>query len=121
MYDRVKGGEAAHGYPIDYMGIQNEGSPPGGALAFSIALRTKLDGAGLQHTLVDCCDSHDFSFDNYLSNDTWVKSVAALAVHEPLRSAESVPQAAIDSGKDIFSSEAYTTYSDSNGGGCWAR
>ena len=45
----------------------------------------------------------------------------ALAVHEPLRSAESVPAAATATGKRLWSSESWQSYANSDGGGCWAR
>ena len=104
-------------------GLQNEGSITGGNAAFSVALRQSLDAAGFKDTIIDCCDAHNFDFINDLENKStdFFKSVGALAVHEPLRNAESVPQAALDTGKPIWSSESYTTFSDANGGGCWAR
>ena len=69
------------------------------------------------------CSAHNFAFVADLANQSspFFKAVGALAVHEPLRNAESVPANALATGKPIWSSEAYTTYSDSNGGGCWAR
>ena len=108
---------------IDFLGLQNEGSIPGGAPTFATALRRRLDAAGLTSTLIDCCDSHNFAFVSELVDNTteYFRAVGALAVHEPLRSAESVPADALATGKPIWSSEAYTTFSDSNGGGCWAR
>lgn len=52
---------------------------------------------------------------------SFFKAVDALAVHEPLRDVESVPAAAIATGKRIWSSESWQSYADSDGGGCWAR
>ena len=108
---------------IDFIGLQNEGAITGGNPVFAVALRKSLDAAGFESVIIDCCDSHDFSFLSDLSNKStdFFKAVGALAVHEPLRNAESVPQAALSTGKPIWSSESYTTYSDANGGGCWAR
>jgi hypothetical protein len=119
----VEGMEHHHNVTVDFLGLQNEGTIPGGAPAFGTMLRHKLDAAGFKHTIIDCCDSHDFSFIKDLEDNTteWFKSVGALAVHEPLRGAESVPANALATKKPIWSSEAYTTYSDAEGGGCWAR
>ena len=64
-------------------------------------------------------DSHDFSFVGGLNSNhssPYFKAVGALAVHEPLRNAENVPADALATGKPIWSSESYTTTSDSNGG-----
>ena len=119
----AKGMQANYNVTVDFMGLQNEATITGGNPAFGVALRTALDTAGFTETLIDCCDSHSFSFLTDLTNHSspFFKAVGALAVHEPLRMAESVPQAALDTGKPIWSSESYTTYSDANGGGCWAR
>ena len=146
----VAGIKREFNYTVDFMGLQNEGRsivhgwttaihcrPPsdsdtlffcegsitGGNSVFAVALRKSLDEAGFGSTLIDCCDSHDFSFLSQLKDQSssFFKAVGALAVHEPLRNAESVPAAALATGKPIWSSESYTTYSDSNGGGCWAR
>jgi galactosylceramidase len=119
----VEGMEHHHNVTVDFLGLQNEGTIPMGAPKFGTLLRHKLDAAGFKHTIIDCCDSHDFGFVKQLEDNTteWFKSVGALAVHEPLRGAESVPANAIATGKPIWSSEAYTTYSDAEGGGCWAR
>jgi hypothetical protein len=83
----------------------------GGNAVFAVALRAGLDAAGFSSTLVDCCDSHDFSFLSGLADHSsaFFKAVGALAVHEPLRNAESVPAAALATGKPIWSSESYTT------------
>lgn len=108
---------------VDFLGLQNEGTITGGNVIFATALRKGLDKAGLHSVIIDCCDSHDFGFLPDLANHSapFFQAVGALAVHEPLRNAESVPAAALATGKPIWSSESYTTYSDSNGAGCWAR
>eukprot|EP01050_Picozoa_sp_SAG11_P003574 SAG11_NODE_205_length_12427_cov_8.010140_7_plen_910_part_00 len=119
----VQGIKANFNVTIDFMGLQNEGEITGGNAVFAVALRQGLDAAGFHSTIVDCCDSHSFSFIGGLANksSSFFKAVGALAVHEPLRNVESVPAAALATGKPIWSSESYTTYSDSKGGGCWAR
>ena len=115
---------------VEFMGLQNEGDITGGNLNFTLALRASLDAAGFTETIIDCCDGHNFNFLEP-SSDTgkamadhssaFYNAVGALGIHEPLRNAESVPETALATGKPIWSSESYTTYSDSNGGGCWAR
>lgn len=108
---------------VDFLGLQNEGTITGGNVIFATALRKGLDKAGLHSVIIDCCDSHDFGFLPDLANHSapFFQAVGALAVHEPLRNVESVPAAALATNKPIWSSESYTTYSDSNGAGCWAR
>jgi galactosylceramidase len=115
-------GAKVHGHNVDALGIQNEaqGFDP---IPYVVPLRKALDAAGFKSTRVVCCDSHSFNMLDSLSNQSTelFKDMAILGVHEPLRSSESVPASAIATGKPIWSSESYTTYSDSNGGGCWAR
>ena len=106
---------------VDYIGLQNEGSMTGGSENASIALRNALDNAGHHDTAIECCDAHNF---NGLPTDpttAFYKAVHTYGIHEPLRNAESVPSPYNANGKPIWSSESYTTFSDSNGGGCWAR
>eukprot|EP01047_Picozoa_sp_COSAG01_P076417 COSAG01_NODE_13410_length_1588_cov_1.851007_2_plen_154_part_00 len=81
----------------------------GGNAVFAVALRAGLDAAGFSSTLVDCCDSHGFPSGLTDHSSAFFKAVGALAVHEPLRNAESVPAAALATGKPIWSSESYTT------------
>ena len=116
---------------IEFMGLQNEGaitgtpirldtpsvqpfSPSpghepmpaaGGNVAFAVALRASLDAAGFASTLIDCCDGHDFSFLPELADRSspFFHAVDALGIHEPLRNAESVPAAALATGKPIWS------------------
>ena len=67
-------------------------------------------------------DQHDFTVVEQLMQDQEaMDAVGVLGVHEPLRDAESVPADALATGKKMWGSESYTSYSDNNGGGCWAR
>ena len=77
----------------------------GGNVAFAVALRASLDAAGFASTLIDCCDGHDFSFLPELADRSspFFHAVDALGIHEPLRNAESVPAAALATGKPIWS------------------
>eukprot|EP01065_Artemidia_motanka_P038883 TRINITY_DN4772_c0_g1_i2.p1 TRINITY_DN4772_c0_g1~~TRINITY_DN4772_c0_g1_i2.p1 ORF type:complete len:664 (+),score=191.51 TRINITY_DN4772_c0_g1_i2:507-2498(+) len=108
---------------IDYMGCMNEGGIP--SHDFVIGLRRTLDAAGFENTLIIAPDTHDAAAFSVVKNldpgSEYGKALGVVGVHEPLRTAESVPAYALASGKPLWSSEAYTTYSDSNGGGCWAR
>ena len=109
---------------LDFIGLQNEGEITGGPANFSVALRQSLDAAGFGATLIECCDAHDWKdleplFEHH--DSAYFHAVDALAVHEPLRSAESVPVAATATGKRIWSSESWQSYANSDGGGCWAR
>ena len=99
----VQGIKANFNVTIDFMGLQNEGQITGGNAVFAVALRQGLDAAGFHSTIVDCCDSHDFSFLGGLADKSsaFFKAVGALAVHEPLRNAESVPAPALATGKPI--------------------
>lgn len=117
----MEGARSVYNTTVDYLGIQNEGNVPSADCV--TALRSALDAAGFPHTLIVIPDTHDFSFLPSLANQStqYFKDVGVIGIHEPLRSSMSTPQAASASGKPIWSSEAYTTYSDSNGGGCWAR
>jgi galactosylceramidase len=104
---------------VDYIGLQNEGKMTGGYDQASVALRKALDSAGHNHTRIECCDNHNF--DGLPTDPTtdYYKAVDTYGVHEPLRNSESVPAEYSATGKPIWSSESYTTFSDSNGGGCW--
>ena len=110
---------------VDFMGLQNEGLITGGPANFSVALRRSLDAAGFAATLIECCDAHDFKMldDPAMRNHSsdYFRAVDALAVHEPLRDALSVPAAALATGKRIWSSESWQSFANSEGGGCWAR
>jgi galactosylceramidase len=106
---------------VDYIGLQNEGQITGGAEAASVQLRAALDAAGHNHTKIECCDGRDFSILPKDPGTEYFKAVHTYGMHEPLRNTESVPAEYSATGKPIWSSESYTTYSDSNGGGCWAR
>ena len=121
----VEGIKTTFNVTMDFMGLQNEGAITGGPANFSVALRRSLDAAGFAGTLIECCDAHDFSFlsDPGMRNHSseFFQAVDALAVHEPLRGAEAVPAAALESGKRIWSSESWQSYANSDGGGCWAR
>ena len=106
---------------IDYLGLQNEGDITGGAAQASIQLRAALDAAGHAHTIIDCCDAHNFDGLPLDPSSAYFHAVGAFGIHEPLRGREDSPASAVATGKPIWSSESYTTFSDSNGGGCWAR
>ena len=116
----VKGVRDTVGHLVEYLGIRNEsGNPPNW---FIKLLRLKLNQAGLTQTQIVVADQHDFSIvDQLLEDQEALDAVGVIGVHEPLRDAESVPANALSCGKKLWGSESYTTYSDSNGGGCWAR
>ena len=117
----VDGMQREKNLTIDYIGLQNEGDITGGSEAASVALRVALDAAGYHRTAIECCDAHNFEGLPTNRSSDFYKAVDTYGIHEPLRSAESVPPQYSATGKPIWSSESYTTYSDSNGGGCWAR
>lgn len=117
----LEGAKNVYNTTIEYIGIQNEGNVPSADCVTD--LRQVLNAAGFNETLIVIPDTHDFSFLPSLANQStqYFRDVGVIGIHEPLRSSMSVPEAASATGKPIWSSEAYTTYSDSNGGGCWAR
>eukprot|EP00039_Didymoeca_costata_P005498 m.81976 g.81976 ORF g.81976 m.81976 type:complete len:841 (+) comp12845_c0_seq2:72-2594(+) len=117
----IKMAKSVWNVTVDYVGLQNEAGDPDSQDV--INLRNGLDAAGLQHVLIQTPETHDFNMAPRFAdvNSTFVKSVGVIGEHEPLRTREDLPIEYEQSGKPIWSSEAYTTYSDSNGGGCWAR
>jgi hypothetical protein len=102
----VKGAKAQYNVTIDYIGIKNEAGVP--APDDVVALRTGLDAAGLQHTLVVSPDTHDFGIAGQLTNRSApiFNAIGVIGIHEPLRTTTTLPEAFQASGKPIWSSEA---------------
>jgi len=116
----VRGAYVERGHRLDFLGLRNESPEP--PAWFIVALREALDAAGFADVVLFGSDNHDFDILKVLaSSPAATKALGIIGVHEPLRSAESVPAEATALEKPIWASEAYTTYSDSNGAGCWAR
>ena len=75
---------------LDFIGLQNEAEVTGGPAVFSAALRASLDAAGLNTTLIECCDAHDWKDLAPLLADLnhtspFFRSVDALAVYGTFR------------------------------------
>lgn len=121
----VNGMKSEFNITVDYIGLHNEGVPTGSPATSVDGFRAALDSAGLTKLQIVSSDGHDFGVCNELEkaghDSDFFKAVSVIGVHEPLRSTEAVPEHCLATGKPIWSSESYTTYSDSNGGGCWAR
>lgn len=116
----LKGARDEHGVTFDFMGMRNESPNP--PAPWIVWFRAAMNAAGFSDTVMFGSDNHDFSIVDVIDSDPAAfDALGILGVHEPLRDAESVPAAATATGKPIWASEAYTTYSDMNGAGCWAR
>ncbi len=109
IVDFIKGAESAHHLHIDYVGAWNE-RPYDGNYVKDLAAalkRAHLD------TKIVCCDSYpglaygEWSIIDGMKNDPELaNAITAIGVHYPRdRSGPITPQAALDSGKELWSSE----------------
>ncbi|CAG2224562.1 GALC [Mytilus edulis] len=111
----VLGAKKYHNLTIDFIGIWNEQAYD---VKYIKLLRKVLDNNSLQHVRIVAADG-GWGIVNDINNDSdLAKAIDYIGVHYP--GTESV-MSAIQTGKQLWSSEDYSTFNDNIGGGCWAR
>ena len=123
----VECGRDAHGLNISVLGLWNEawqaaGRPSTDPWDYALALRRRLDGAGLGHVRIVAPDGDIGGIVPALAaNASLVAALngGALGAHYPGQRGSKPAWRAL--GLPLWSSEDYSTYSDATGAGCWAR
>ncbi|XP_052102163.1 galactocerebrosidase-like isoform X2 [Mytilus californianus] len=111
----ILGAKKYHNLTIDFIGIWNEQAYD---VKYIKLLRKVLDNNSLQHVRIVAADG-GWGIVNDINNDSdLAKAIDFIGVHYP--GTESV-MSAIQTGKQLWSSEDYSTFNDNIGGGCWAR
>lgn len=77
-----------------------------------------MDAAGFYNTKIVAADGGWGIVDSVVSDNVLFDAVSIIGVHYPGTTSTSKAQSCK---KTLWSSEDYSTYSDSVGGGCWAR
>ena len=110
----------SHNLTISWIGIWNESpwNPD-----YILELRNQLDEAGLQATKIIGGDGDIVDLAKALQkNETVASAVKALGKHYPgYQGNEADAGIPSELGIPLYASEDYSTYSDANGAGCWAR
>ena len=105
---------------IDWVGVHNEAAwDP----EYIMILRQALDERGFHTTKITAPDGDIGPVAAYLTRNATVRAaVASLSSHYPgINGHRSASGNASNLGMPLAASEDYSTYSDSNGAGCWAR
>ncbi|XP_076104943.1 galactocerebrosidase-like isoform X3 [Mytilus galloprovincialis] len=111
----VLGAKKYHNLTIDFIGIWNEQAYD---VKYIKLLRKVLDNNSLQHVRIVAADG-GWGIVNDINNDSdLAKAIDYIGVHYP--GTESV-MSAVQTGKQLWSSEDFSTFNDNIGGGCWAR
>ncbi|XP_067656903.1 galactocerebrosidase-like [Haliotis asinina] len=113
----ITGAKTAHNLTIDYIGIWNERMYN---ITYIKTLRKSLDSNGLQSTRIIAADyfGWDTLSDEIINDPELAADIYGIGVHYP-GTVSSLK--ALESGKQLWASEDYSTYDDVVGGGCWAR
>ena len=121
----VECGRDAHGLNISVLGLWNEawqadGRPSTDPWDYALALRRRLDGAGLSHVRILAPDGDIGAILPALqANASYRAATSLLGTHYPgVRGSSAAERGA---GLPLWSSEDYSTFSDATGAGCWAR
>ncbi|BFY98227.1 hypothetical protein BsWGS_01267 [Bradybaena similaris] len=115
IYKWILGAKVYHNLTIDYIGIWNEKTCD---LQYVKVLRDMLDRNGFEKTKIVASDSWWSVITNIIKDDGVTAAIDALGVHYP---GVLSPDSVINSGKQLWSSEDYSSFNDEVGGGCWAR
>ncbi|CAG5123059.1 unnamed protein product [Candidula unifasciata] len=115
IYKWIWGAKVYHNLTIDYIGIWNEQNCD---LQYIMVLRDILDRNGFMNTKIVATDSWWSAISDIELYAEVTAAVDALGVHYP---GVLSPDSAINSGKQLWSSEDYSSFNDEVGGGCWAR
>eukprot|EP00026_Physarum_polycephalum_P004247 Phypoly_transcript_04264.p1 GENE.Phypoly_transcript_04264~~Phypoly_transcript_04264.p1 ORF type:complete len:644 (+),score=82.58 Phypoly_transcript_04264:225-2156(+) len=111
----LEGAKHVYGLDIDYMGIWNERAYD---VEWIEQFRAALNSSGFENTAIV---AHDQGWDlvpDMQTDPQFMESIKVVGVHYP---GTTSPTNALLLGIPLWSAEDYSTYSDSTGGGCWAR
>ncbi|XP_012942715.1 galactocerebrosidase [Aplysia californica] len=111
----INGAKVHHDLNIDFVGIWNERMY---SVDYIKRLRSMLDERGYQKTLIIAADVKWEIAKDIESDVALRKAVHAIGCHYPGTKSSAT---AVSSGKQLWSSEDYSTFNDEVGGGCWAR
>ncbi|KAL7872834.1 hypothetical protein AOLI_G00119050 [Acnodon oligacanthus] len=112
----IIGAKQYHNLDIDYVGIWNERSFNSKYIKL---LRYTLDKSGLERVKIIASDNLWEPITLFVLQDRELsEAVDVLGAHYP--GTTTVPEA-LKTGKQLWSSEDYSTFNDDVGGGCWAR
>lgn len=100
---------------IDYIGIWNERSY---SIDYVKTLRKTLDERGFLNVLIVASDNHWEIVNDLINDAEFASAVDIIGAHYP---GTNSTQDAVNTGKQIWSSEDFNTFNDEIGGGCWAR
>ncbi|KAK7508505.1 hypothetical protein BaRGS_00000071 [Batillaria attramentaria] len=112
----IKGAKTYYNLTIDFIGLWNE-HPYN--VTYIKTLRNQLNVNGLAHVLIVATDENGWDIcEDVLKDPQLAEDVGIIGSHYPgTLSAES----ALETGKQLWASEDYSTFNDEVGGGCWAR
>uniref|UniRef100_H2YEX4 Galactocerebrosidase n=1 Tax=Ciona savignyi TaxID=51511 RepID=H2YEX4_CIOSA len=113
----VLGAKAHHNLVIDYVGIWNERPFD---VEYIKILRNTLNSAGLNHVQIIADDGDVYSSisSDIMHDQKLDEAVGVIGTHYPGTISSKTTK---ETGKPIWASEDYSTYSDVIGAGCWAR
>ncbi|BFZ01346.1 hypothetical protein BsWGS_04385 [Bradybaena similaris] len=115
LYKWIRGADVYHNLTIDYIGIWNERWCDTESIK---VLRKTLDDNGYSQVKIIAADL-DFGIVDYISRDSELSAaVDYVGAHYP---GVLSPDSAKLIGKQLWSSEDFSTINDEVGGGCWAR
>uniref|UniRef100_A0A0B7BI09 galactosylceramidase n=1 Tax=Arion vulgaris TaxID=1028688 RepID=A0A0B7BI09_9EUPU len=115
IYKWIRGADVYHNLTIDYIGMWNERWYDAEAIK---VLRKTLDDNGYSNVFIVASDL-DFGIVDYMTSDAVLSSVVDfVGAHYP---GVLSPDSAKLIGKQLWSSEDFSTVNDEVGGGCWAR
>ncbi|XP_041369448.1 galactocerebrosidase-like isoform X3 [Gigantopelta aegis] len=112
----VRGAKQVHGLTIDLIGIWNEKAYN---KTYIETLRQVLDEFGYSNTRIVAADYFGWGLaDDIIQDSKFAAAFDYIGVHYPGTESS---LAALQTGKQLWSSEDYSSYNDLTGGGCWAR
>jgi len=111
----VKGAKSVYNLDIDYIGVWNERSWDANWI---IEFRAALDKAGFNKTKIVAADAGWDIAGTMKTNPALKKAVEVIGAHYPGTHSSSDAESV---GNPLWSSEDFSTYADSVGGGCWGR
>ncbi|XP_048249500.1 galactocerebrosidase-like isoform X1 [Haliotis rufescens] len=111
----VQGARDAHNLTIDYIGIWNERPYD---ITYIKLLRQVLDDTGFSHVRIVAADGVWGVEQDILKDKDLAAAVDYIGVHYP--GTKSTVDA-LHTGKQLWSSEDYSSFNNNIGGGCWAR
>ncbi|XP_055894841.1 galactocerebrosidase-like isoform X1 [Biomphalaria glabrata] len=111
----VNGAKTHYNLSIDYIGIWNEKKYD---ITYIKVLREMLNQRGFQNVMIIAADKKWEIAVDIEQDPVLASSVHAIGCHYP---GTYSTQEALNTNKQLWSSEDYSTFNDEVGGGCWAR